>query len=106
MHGAGRHYCTALVALDSDALRGWAQHAGLGAGSHAELVGRPEVRVLVRGYVDELNAGLNRWETVKDFALLDRELTVEAGELTPSLKVRRKVVEDLHRDRLDRLYES
>jgi len=60
----------------------------------------------VRGYVDELNAGLNRWETVKDFALLDRELTVEAGELTPSLKVRRKVVEDLHRDRLDRLYES
>ena len=106
VYGADRKYCTALVALDPDALRDWAKRAGLSERPHAELVARPEVRTLAQGYVDELNAGLNQWETVKDFALLDRELTVEAGELTPSLKLRRKVVEDLHRDRLDQLYES
>ncbi len=106
VYGADRKYCTALVALDPDALGGWAKRTGLSTDPHAELVARPEVRTLVQGYVDEVNAGLNQWETVKDFALLDREFTVEAGELTPSLKLRRKVVEDLHRDRLDQLYES
>ena len=47
---------------------------------------------MVQGYVDELNAGLNRWETIKKFTILARDLTIEAGEMTPSLKLKRKVV--------------
>ena len=103
VHGEGRHYCTALIALDAESLRSWAEENGL-AGTHAELVARPEVVSLISGYLDRLNADLNRWETVKKFTLLDRELTVADGELTPSFKVRRKVVEDAYRDRLDAMY--
>jgi long-chain acyl-CoA synthetase len=59
---------------------------------------------MVEGYVAELNTRLNRWETIKKWILLDHDLTVESGELTPSLKVKRKVVEDNYRDRLEALY--
>jgi long-chain acyl-CoA synthetase len=54
--------------------------------------------------VDELNSRLNKWETIKKFEILDRELSVESGELTPSLKVKRKVVEEEYKDTLDALY--
>ena len=104
VHGERRKYCTALIALDPESLRQWAQSRGL-SGTHAALVARPEVVALVSGYVDQLNVGLNRWETIKRFSLLERELTVADGELTPSLKVRRKIVERAYRDRLDAMYQ-
>ena len=50
------------------------------------------VFAMVGGYVDELNTQLNRWETIKKWELLDHDLTVESGELTPSMKVKRNVV--------------
>ena len=56
------------------------------------------------GYVDELNTRLNRWETIKKWELLDHDLTVESGELTPSMKVKRNVVEDNYQDLIDALY--
>ena len=56
---------------------------------------------MVGGYVDELNARLNRWETIKKWILLDHDLTVESGELTPSMKVKRKVVEDNYKAEID-----
>ena len=59
---------------------------------------------MVQGYVDQLNAKLNRWEQIKRFILLDRDLTVEEGEITPSMKVKRKVVEEHYKDELDALY--
>jgi long-chain acyl-CoA synthetase len=55
-------------------------------------------------YVEELNGRLNRWETIKKWELLDHDLTVESGELTPSMKVKRNVVEDNHKARIDALY--
>jgi long-chain acyl-CoA synthetase len=55
--------------------------------------------------VDELNAGLNRWETIKKFTILERDLTVESGEMTPSLKLKRKHVETTYGDLLDKMYE-
>ena len=54
---------------------------------------------MIDGYVKELNARLNRWETVKKFTILPRDLSVETGELTPSLKVKRKAVETTFADR-------
>jgi long-chain acyl-CoA synthetase len=59
---------------------------------------------MVQGYVDQLNSKLNRWETIKKFVILPEDLTVETGELTPSLKVKRKVVEENNKERLDALY--
>jgi long-chain acyl-CoA synthetase len=105
VHGAERNFCVALITLDPDALAGWAEQNGK-SGSYAELVALPEVQEMVQGYVDELNQRLNRWETIKKWILLDHDLTVESGELTPSMKVKRKVVEDNYKEQLDALYAS
>jgi long-chain acyl-CoA synthetase len=59
---------------------------------------------MVQGYVDELNKNLNRWETIKKWELLDHDLTVESGELTPSMKVKRNVVEDNYKDVISGFY--
>ncbi len=106
VHGAGHNYATALVTLDPDAITAWAATAGLAGTSYADIAASPQARALVQHYVDELNAGLNRWETIKKFTILDHDLTVEAGDLTPSMKLRRKVVTDKHRAELDALYDN
>jgi len=103
VHGDGRNYCTALVTLDPDALASWAHHRSL-TGDYAVLSQHPDVHAEVAGAVEAVNAKINRWETVKDFRILDHDLSIEAGELTPSLKVKRRVVEDKHRDLLDAMY--
>jgi long-chain acyl-CoA synthetase len=103
VHGDGRNFITALIALDPDALTAWAAAQGRD-GSFAELARSPEVRAVVQGAVDQLNAGLGRWETIKKFEIIDRELTIEAGDLTPSMKLKRKHVEKQYGDVLDRFY--
>ena len=104
VHGNDRNYCVALVTLDPDAMAEWAKHNGMEGASYAEIVGSDQVKEMVGKYVDELNGRLNRWETVKKWILLDHDLTVESGELTPSMKVKRKVVESNYKDELDALY--
>jgi long-chain acyl-CoA synthetase len=61
---------------------------------------------MVAGYVEELNAKLNRWETVKKFVILPRDLSIADGELTPSLKVKRRVVESSFAENIDSMYEG
>jgi len=102
--GEARNFCVALIALDPDAVSGWAAERGLSGNSYAELVKLPEVQALVDEYVKKLNSELNRWETIKKSALLDHELSVERGELTPSLKVKRSVVEERNKEVLDSFY--
>jgi long-chain acyl-CoA synthetase len=104
VHGDGRNYVTALVTLDPDALVQWAGTNGVAERDPSALARREDVRAVVAAAVKELNAGLNRWETIKDFRILDHDLTVEAGELTPSLKLKRRVVEKKYRDVLDDMY--
>jgi long-chain acyl-CoA synthetase len=104
--GDGRPYCVALVALDPEAIGAWARQNALGHLSFAELAAQPQVRALIAGSLEETNLGLPQWETVKRFTVLRRELTVEDGDLTPSLKLRRRAVTDKHTDLIDALYES
>ncbi|MDT9683006.1 long-chain fatty acid--CoA ligase [Streptomyces sp. TRM76323] len=104
--GADRNYCSALIALDEAALRGWAREHGLGDRPYAELVATRQVEEMVQGYVDRLNEGLQRWQTVKKFRLLPRDLDVEHGELTPSLKLKRPVVEREYKDLIEEMYEG
>ncbi len=59
---------------------------------------------MVQGYVDQMNSQLNRWETIKKWELLDHDLTVESGELTPSMKVKRNVVENNYTDLIEKMY--
>jgi long-chain acyl-CoA synthetase len=101
--GDGRSYCSALITLDEDALNQWAARHGV-SGSYAELARNHDVLAEVQAAVDDVNGKLNRWETLKTFRVLDRDLTVEEGELTPSLKVRRKVVESRYADVIAEMY--
>ena len=102
--GNERNYVVALVTLDPDAIAEWAEENGLGGKSYEEIVAQPKTRELVQGYVDTLNGQLNRWETIKKFELLDHDLTVESGELTPSMKVKRNVVEGNYSREIDKMY--
>ena len=102
--GESRNFCVALITLDPDALSGWAKQHGLSEKSYADLVKSDAVRDMVGGYVDELNSELNRWETIKKWELLDHDLSIEGGELTPSLKVKRSVVEEKNQKLLDSFY--
>ncbi|NUQ31645.1 MAG: AMP-binding protein [Dermatophilaceae bacterium] len=104
VHGAGHNYATALVTLDPDAVAAWAPTVGLEGRSYAEVALSPQARALVQGYVDKLNDGLNRWETIKKFTILDKDLTIEEGDLTPSMKLRRKAVTEKHRAELESMY--
>ena len=102
--GEGRNFAVALVTLDADAISGWAKDHGLANTSYAELTKSPEVHDMVEEHVKKLNANLNRWETIKKWALLDHELSVERGELTPSLKVKRGVVAEQNKETLNDFY--
>jgi long-chain acyl-CoA synthetase len=104
VYGESKPYCVALISLDGEAITEWAAKNGLGDKSFAEIARDPKTRELISGYVDTLNAHLNRWEQIKRFAIIDRELSVEAGDLTPSLKLKRKVVIENSKDALTGLY--
>ncbi|MGH3358615.1 MAG: AMP-dependent synthetase/ligase [Nocardioidaceae bacterium] len=105
VHGDNRNFCSALITLDADAVAEWASKHGMDGWAYADIVGSAEMHEVIQGHVDELNGKLNRWETIKKFVILDHDLSIERNELTPSLKLRRRVVEDKHRDKLDALYD-
>ncbi|AOW93859.1 AMP-dependent synthetase [Rhodococcus sp. WMMA185] len=102
--GEGKSYCVALISLDAEAIGEWAKQHGMGDKSLAEIANAQQTRNLIGGYIEELNANLNRWEQVKKFHILDRELTIENGEITPSMKLKRKVVMTNFSDALADLY--
>jgi long-chain acyl-CoA synthetase len=102
--GEGRNFAAALVTLDADSIGGWAKDRGLGDTPYAELTKSDAVHDMIDEHVEKLNASLNRWETIKKWALLDHELSVENGELTPSLKVKRGVVAEQNKETLDGFY--
>jgi long-chain acyl-CoA synthetase len=104
VYGEGRPYCVALVSLDREAISAWADEHGLAGRSLAEVARHQKTHDLIGEYVEALNKQLNTWEQVKRFAIIDRELSIEAGDLTPSMKLRRKVVITEFADQLAALY--
>jgi long-chain acyl-CoA synthetase len=106
VHGDRRNFISALVTLDPEAIAAWAKDHGLGGTAMPELARHPNVRALVQGAMDELNAALPRFATVKKFAILPREFSEAAGEVTPSQKLKRKAIETRYRDVIDALYPS
>ncbi|MBU6530558.1 AMP-dependent synthetase/ligase [Streptomyces sp. NPDC057245] len=106
VHGADRNFCTALIALDEIAITEWAEENGLGGRPYAEIVAAPATVDMVDGYVRQLNEGLQRWQTIKKFRVLPRDLDVEHGEITPSLKLKRPVVEREYKNLIEEMYEG
>ena len=101
--GNERNFCVALITLDPDALADWAEENRV-SGDYAAIVASDACEKMVQGYVEELNRRLNRWETIKKWKLLDHDLSVESGELTPSMKVKRNVVEANYAAVIDAFY--
>ncbi len=104
--GQARNYCTMLVTLDPDAIKAWAAGTPLEGSDYTTIVTSPQAREMVEGYVAELNAKLNRWETIKKVPILPRDLTIEDGEVTPSLKIKRRSVETNFASEIDKMYEG
>jgi long-chain acyl-CoA synthetase len=102
--GNDRNFVVALVTLDPDAMDGWAQENGMAGKSYNEIVASEPVKALVADYIEQLNAKLNRWETIKRWEILGDDLTIESGELTPSLKVKRNVVEANNKELINSFY--
>jgi long-chain acyl-CoA synthetase len=104
MHGDRRPYPVMLVTLDEDEIVPWARERGIADASIAALAEHPEVRALVQAEIDRANARFAPVEQVKRFFILDHDLSQETGELTPTLKVKRSVVDARYAERFDALY--
>jgi long-chain acyl-CoA synthetase len=104
--GQARNFVTMLISLDEDAIAGWAKGGALEGKSYEQICAAPETEKLIAGYIEVLNGKLNRWETIKKFAILPRDLSIEAGEVTPSMKIKRRSVEANFAKEIDRMYEG
>jgi len=101
--GDNRKYCTALVALDPDSVPGFAQRHGI-ANDSEQVARHPEVQRAIDEQVKKVNEKLASWESIKYFRILPRELSEAGGELTPSLKVKRKAVAAHYGDLIEEMY--
>jgi long-chain acyl-CoA synthetase len=101
--GEGRRYLTALITLDADELESWADEHGKVADYEA-LAGDPDVLAALQSAVDQVNATRSHVENIRKWRVLPNDLTVAQGELTPTLKVKRNVVNDKYADLIEDMY--
>jgi len=104
--GDGRMFLTALIVPEFEVLREWARAQGISFSSDAELVAHPDVRKKFQSEIDTIQKDLPNYERVRRFELLPQPLTVENGEITPTLKVKRKVVEQKYAHLIEKMYEK
>lgn len=102
--GDGRKYISAIIVPNYENISKWAQQKSLSFSDKRELVQSPEVNELISQEIDRLQAESARYEKIKKFILLPDLLTIESGELTPSLKIKRKVLEERLKKEIDALY--
>ncbi len=103
VHGNNRNFCTMLVALDPETISSWAKNNGV-TGTYDQIVKDPRTHALIKPFVQELNKGLASYESIKNFVILPKDMTLEDGDLTPSLKLKRKVVETKYKEMIDGFY--
>lgn len=102
--GDARPFVAALITLDAELVAAWATEHGLGDVPVADLGENADLRAVIQSAVDDANRSVSRAESIREFAVLPENLTIAAGELTPTLKVRRAVVEKLHGHVIERMY--
>jgi long-chain acyl-CoA synthetase len=101
--GDRRPYIAALITLEPDEIGKWAATSGV-AGDMAALARDTRVRALLQGVVDDVNRERSRFEQVKRFAILPRDFSVEQGEITPTMKLRRRAAMQHFEDTVEELY--
>jgi long-chain acyl-CoA synthetase len=102
--GDRRMFCSALIVPDFEALKSYAQAKGISAAHDKDLVAHPEINSLIQTDIEQIQKDLANFERVRKFVLLEKPLTIEAGEITPSLKIRRKIVEEKYAHLIDEMY--
>jgi long-chain acyl-CoA synthetase len=102
--GDQRKFVSVIISPNFDALEQWAKQNGVAAGDRAKLVQDAKVQQVYKGIVGKANEGLAQHETIKKVAVVAEEWTVESGELTPSLKLKRRVINEKYKDRINALY--
>lgn len=102
--GAGRKYTAALIVPNFKYVEAWCKKNNIPFTSREDMVGKKEIIELIRGSVDKYNPLFNHVEQIKKFLLLPHEWTIDSGELTPTLKLKRKIILDKYQDVIDRLY--
>jgi long-chain acyl-CoA synthetase len=103
-YGDRRKYIVAIVTLELPSIQEWAVAKGLTTSTPEGLATEPAVRELIEAEVEERNGQLASYETVKKFHIAPVDFSIEGGELTPTQKIKRKVVIDRYREQLDALY--
>ena len=102
VHGNNRNFCSALIVLDTESIQRWAGQNGI---APSELSPRhPKITALMESYIHRFNANLASFETIKKFHILEHEFSIDNGELTPSLKLKRKFIEKKYEAVLDSMY--
>lgn len=104
VHGDRRKYLTALISLSPENAMAWAESNGYPGLAYEQVAALDAVHKEVQKAVDEANAHLANFETIKKYVVLPSPLSIETGELTPTMKVRRKIVEERYMNMLDNLY--
>jgi long-chain acyl-CoA synthetase len=102
--GDRRMFLSALIVPDFDALKRYASSLGIGFHDESDLVRKEEIIRFMEKNIQEMQRDLSHYERVRKFTLLDKPLTIENGEITPSLKVRREIVEQRYADAIERMY--
>jgi len=106
VHGDRRKYLTALIGLAPEQVQTWADREGVDHADRERIYSHPNLIREVQAIVDQVNSHVARFETIKKFAILPRLLDLENGEVTPTMKIRRRVVEARYKELLDSLYEE
>ncbi len=104
--GAERKFPAALIVPVWEQLESYCKLKGIEVTSHSELCRHPRIIDLLQRQVDALTPNLAKYEKIKKVALLENEFTIEGGELTPTLKVKRRVIDQKYRDEIEKLYEE
>lgn len=105
-YGDRRKYITGLITLNPDGLKTFADSKSLSYKEIKDLFQHPTVRKEIERVVHEKNQNLARFQRIKKFVIIEKDLTIEDNELTPTLKVKRKVVTEKYKKELDELYDS
>jgi long-chain acyl-CoA synthetase len=104
--GENRRFPSALIVPDFKTLKAWCLHKKIAWTSNEEIIKNKEVLDKYQRELDRLNVDFGHWEQIKRFILLPTEWTIAAGQLTPKLSLKRKVILQEQQHKLDQLYEE
>lgn len=102
--GADQKFAGALIVPSFSTIRDWVKEQGIEASTNDEIINTPKVLKQFKTIIEEFNENFNHVEQIRKFELLPREWSIEGGELTPTLKLKRKIIVEKYRDAIERIY--